>query len=518
MKRLDELTQLAIDGILSSSEEAELQSMLAGDPEARTRYHNLIEVEIALRGLDERLDVSEAVMARLATWVAVPLSVLPDPLPTMPRKAPGDIEGKVERWTLRLIIPVAAAAAITLAFALFHDRTDFEAPTLAAAEGVAVLREGKDTTDPKPSLRSGDRIVVGKNATGTLTYRDQTRIQLSEASEVRVDSDPARGGEQSKSLELLAGTLAAVVEAQPEDQPLIVKTPHAVAVVRGTQFELTAGSAHTRLEVTEGRVDFFTAGSTRPAVVTAGTFAVADSAAGAMIPSVRPMRRTDGLVAFYSFEEGAGGIVHDRSGHGEPLDLVLSGAGAEPLEWLPGGGVRFEKKGHLASRGPATKIYEASRVSGELTVEAWIEAAPSVGSGPARIVTFSRASERLNFMIGQGTSKGDPEKRFVVRLRSSGTVSDWQTPVGSASGELNHLVLTREKAGRESLWLDGAKVAEREAGGTLDAWLGDLSLAIGDDPGGENRKWRGVCHLVAIYDRVFTPAEVARHFEAGVGR
>src|SRR5690606_14912454 len=158
-------------------------------------------------------------------------------------------------------------------------------------------------------------------------------------------------------------------------------------------------------------------------------------------------------------------------GRGEPLDLVLSGAGAEPLEWLPGGGIRFGEKGHLVSRGPASKIFEASRASGELTVETWVEAAPSVGLGPARIVTLSKASERLNFVIGQGTIKGDTEKRFVVRLRSANTLSDWQTPAGSASGGLVHLVLTREKEGRERLWLDGTMVSEREAGGSLDAWF-----------------------------------------------
>lgn len=514
MNRLDELTQLAIEGALSTAEEAELDWLLASDAAVRVRFQGLLDTEIALRGLDERLDLSDAVMARLDGRTILPFS---EPLPpTVAEKARMvSLESKVERWTLRLVIPLGAAAAITLAFALFHDRTDFEAPALTVTGLVRVAGENGADALPDRPLRSGDVIRVPEGASGMLTYRDETRIELASRTEVRLDSDPARGGENSKSFELLAGTLAAEVASQPSEQPLVVRTPHAVAVVRGTRFTLKAEDDRTRIEVSEGRVDFFAHGATSAAVVTAGRFAEADPAAGAVAPRVRPLRATDGLLALYTFEEGSGGTVRDRSGHGEALDLTLSGAGADPLEWLPGGGIRFGKKGHLATREPAAKIIDACRKSDALTVEAWVEAAPSVGSGPARIVTLSLASEKLNFTLAQGMIKGDPEKRYVARLRSSKTVADWLAPEGSASGGLVHLVLVRESGGRETFWLNGERIGERDAGGSLDAWHDGLPLAIGDDPGGEKRAWRGACHLVAVYDRALLPKEVTRHHETG---
>lgn len=515
MNRLDELTQLAIEGAFSAGEEAELDRLLASDAAARVRFQDLLDTEIALRGLDERLDLSDAVMARLGERKIVAFSQT-TPTTVSGAEKKDSIESKVESWTLRLIIPVAAAAAITLAFALFHDRTDFEAPALAIAGAVSVADRGGRETAPDRPLRAGDLIRVPVGASGTLSYRDETHVELGSGTEMRLESDPARGGEKSKAFDLLAGSFAAEVSSQPGGQPLVVRTPHAVAVVRGTRFTLVTKDDRTRLEVSEGRVDFFAHGAAGPAVVTAGRFAEADPAAGALVPTVRPLRATDGLLALYTFEEGEGVTVRDRSGRGKPLDLTLSGAGANPVEWLPGGGVRFGKKGHLATREPAAKIIEACRESDALTVEAWVEAASSVASGPARIVTLSLASEKMNFTLAQGRSSGDPEKRFVARLRSSKVVDDWSSPPGSAVvGTLSHLVLVREAGGRETFWLNGERIGERDSGGSLEEWHDGIPLAIGDDPGGENRAWRGACHLVAIYDRALTPVEVARHHEAG---
>jgi len=79
MKRLDELTQLAIEGSLSADEEAELERLLASGTVVKRRFQELIDTEIALRGLDERLDLSDAVMARLSGRAMPPLSVLPAP-------------------------------------------------------------------------------------------------------------------------------------------------------------------------------------------------------------------------------------------------------------------------------------------------------------------------------------------------------------------------------------------------------------------------------------------------------
>lgn len=517
MSRLDELTQLAIEGALSSTEESELETLLSADAEARRRYEGLIDVEIALRGFDERLDVSDAVMARLATKVAPPLKPVPGPKPSN-SPIPESIESKVDRWTLRLVVPTTLAAAVILFFALIHDLERFEAPAFSARGEVSVLRDGKPVSDSgKRNLHVGDRVVVSPEGSGELAYEDATRLSLEGGTELRLEARTELAGENSKTLELIAGTLTAEVSPQPEEQPLVVKTPHAQAVVRGTRFVLNSGERLTRLEVTEGRVDFLATGSRQPAVVTAGNFAEAGdpSASPGATPVVRPLRSSLGLLALYTFKEGSGTAVRDQSGVDDPLDLHLAGRNADPLQWLPGGGIRFGGNGYLVSKESALKIIQKCRATEEITVEAWVE--PSAeADGPARVVTLSQGSSRLNFMLGQGTSKGDPNKQFVTRIRSSSEVNDFPAPPGSAAGGLVHLVLTRDRAGQERIWVNGTPVAQRDAGGSLNAWHDNLPLAIGNDPEGEDRPWRGSCFFVAIYDRPLSDEEVKANHAWGI--
>ncbi len=517
MSRLDELTQLAIEGALSSEEGSELDTLLSSDAEARRRYEGLIEVEIALRGFDERLDVSDAVMTRLGVRSAPHLEPLASPPPS-DFVSPDSIDRKVDRWTLRLLVPTTLAAAFVLFLALIHDPDRFEAPALSVRGEVSVLRDGKPVSDRgKRNLHVGDRVVVSPEGSSELAYEDSTRVSLAGGTELRLEARTELAGQKSKTLELIAGTLTAEVSAQPAEQPMVVKTPHAEAVVRGTRFVLNSGEHRTRLEVTEGRVDFLATGTRQPAVVTAGNFVEAGdgSHAPGATPVVRPLRSQEGLLALYTFKEGSGTVVRDRSGHDAPLDLHLAGKNADPLQWLAGGGVRFGANGYLVSRESALKIIETCRETQEVTVEAWIE--PSAGAdGPARVVTLSKGSSRLNFMLGQGTPKGDPKQQFVTRLRSSTEVEDFPAPPGTAAGGRVHLVMTRDRSGLERIWVNGAPVAQRNAGGSLETWHHDLPLALGNDPGGEDRPWRGACFFVAIYDRPLSREEVEANHAWGI--
>lgn len=511
MSRLDELTQLAIEGALSSTEESELEAMLAGSEETRRRYQELLDVEIALRGFDERLDVSEAVMARLEKKAVPKLVALPKPRPKPAELVAKDrFEGRVERWTLRMVVPATLVAAIVLVFALIQDPDGFEAPALASSSGdVSVMRHGKAILKPdRRTLQAGDRVVVSSEGGSELAYGDATRVSLGGGTELRLRARSERSGESSKTLELIAGTLTAKVSAQPSEQPLVVKTPHAEAVVRGTRFTLNSGGDRTRLEVTEGRVDFFPAGSGEPAEVSAGHFVEASGSEDAVaLSAVRPLRSHEGLLALYTFEEGTGRVVRDRSESGEPLDLHFTGKGSDSPRWLPGGGIRIEGGGYLASREAARKIIEECRESGELTVETWIE--PSLEAfGPSRVVTLSLASARLNFLLGQGTTRRGEDDRFVARVRSSNEVENFLAPARSAAGGRSHLVLTRDRKGAERIWLNGKAVAERDAGGSLETWHDGLPLAIGNDPGEEARLWRGACFFAAIYDRALSAEEI----------
>ena len=91
------------------------------------------------------------------------------------------------------------------------------------------------------------------------------------------------------------------------------------------------------------------------------------------------------------------------------------------MEWLTGGGLAIRGDVVIASASPATKIIEASKASGELTIEAWIKPATTLQSGPARIVTLSRDPQQRNFTLGERLWDKQPTDVYDVRLRTTTT-------------------------------------------------------------------------------------------------
>jgi hypothetical protein len=120
-----------------------------------------------------------------------------------------------------------------------------------------------------------------------------------------------------------------------------------------------------------------------------------------------------GALVQYDFREGAGQIVRDTSGVGTPLDLPIEDVSA--VEWLAGGGLRIVKPTQIASESPATKVIQAVKRSGALTIEAWLRPADTVQAGPARIVTVSRDMSARNFTLGQRADV------YEVRFRTAAT-------------------------------------------------------------------------------------------------
>lgn len=103
--------------------------------------------------------------------------------------------------------------------------------------------------------------------------------------------------------------------------------------------------------------------------------------------------RPDGLVALYTFEEGDGSVIRDRSGVGPPLDLAIEETA--DVRWLNGGGIAIDAQVSIASAVPATKILQPVVQSGAVTIEVVLSSSNANLFGPARIVTISEF--RQNF-------------------------------------------------------------------------------------------------------------------------
>ena len=229
-----------------------------------------------------------------------------------------------------------------------------------------------------------------------------------------------------------------------------------------------------------------------------------------------PPRVNSGLQVLYTFEEGSGTTVHDVSGVGSPLDLTVEDEAA--VAWMPAGGLSINSSTIVSSAVAATKIINAGKGSNEISIEAWVKPANTTQgpSSPVRIVTLSDVldgAHKRNFTLGQ------KEDTYDVRLRTTATDENGIPSLTAGTvntDELSHVVYTRDTSGVARLYVNGVEVGSRsDITGDFSNWSDDFRFALANEFG-VDRTWLGELHLVAIYSRALSPAEVIQNFEARV--
>jgi hypothetical protein len=216
-----------------------------------------------------------------------------------------------------------------------------------------------------------------------------------------------------------------------------------------------------------------------------------------------------GLQALYQFHEGAGDKVHDVSGIGEPLDLSIENPAR--VKWLPGR-LLVQASTRIRSAGPATKIIEAVKASGELTIEVWIKPQHGEQRGPARIVSLSDNPSRRNVTLGQQGHTCD------VRLRTTTTnengLPSTTAPAESLNINLTQIVFVRHADGMARIFIDGQARVKRHVGGQLSNWSDSFAFLLGNEASGD-RPWLGEFQLVAIFSQALSDDEVLQNFKIG---
>jgi len=219
-------------------------------------------------------------------------------------------------------------------------------------------------------------------------------------------------------------------------------------------------------------------------------------------------REGQGLLALYDFTEGSGQRVSDRAGHSEPMHLRIEHP--DRVRWNEDS-LTVTGKTRIRSAGPAARVSEAIRASGESSIEAWITPANKTQEGPARIVTISRNSQNRNVTLGQ------EKAAFNVRFRTTETSANGEpsTSLGGLQTKLTHLVFTTNRKGEAVLYRDGKEASRKQIGGVPSNWNAKDAFALANELSKDDRAWLGTYHLVALYDRDMRPEEVRAHFEAG---
>lgn len=209
-----------------------------------------------------------------------------------------------------------------------------------------------------------------------------------------------------------------------------------------------------------------------------------------------------GLEALYTFEEGKGDTVRDRSGKSDPFNLKISDSSA--VEWGEGR-LTVEKPVLISSEGPAKRLTDAIKKTRAISIEIWITGANTEQKGPARIVSLSSGPSERNFTLGQDAD------RFEVRFRTARTdrngLPGLSSPNGSVEPRLTHIVYTREAKSRAAIYINGRETEFHNNGGSLGNWNGDFHLALANETT-KDRPWKGTFHFVAIYSRALDPKEI----------
>ena len=238
-----------------------------------------------------------------------------------------------------------------------------------------------------------------------------------------------------------------------------------------------------------------------------GTVVLARPTATAVAPAVQ--RVAAGLQVLYTFQEGNGDRIYDRSGSASPLDLIIRDVNA--VGWSATG-LSVNSPTLISSEESATNIIDACQASQSLTIESWITPANQTQSGPARIITLSQDASSRNFTLGQDGAN------LEVRVRASSTNQNGMpsSVLGAniVDAEQMHIVYTLDASGASALFVDGVLTVNGSRSGLFTNWNREYKLALANELTVE-RGWLGVYHLVAVYCQALDANEINQNFAAG---
>ena len=218
-------------------------------------------------------------------------------------------------------------------------------------------------------------------------------------------------------------------------------------------------------------------------------------------------------IALWEFKTGTGGTAFDTSGVEPAIDLQFSG----DVQWFGGWGVTINDGKLQGSTTASRKLHDMILATGEYTVEAWV--IPSnVAQEEARIVSYSAGLDSRNFTLQQTLYNYDYLQRTSETDANGNPQLSTPDDDEVLQATLQHVVVTSSPVDGRAIYVNGEVVStpDVQAPGSLADWDDTFALVLGNEVSSD-RLWQGTLRMVAVHNRVLTPAQVFQNFDVGVG-
>lgn len=404
---------------------------------------------------------------------------------------------------LKSALAISAALLVAAVIAgpwLLKSGSEAVAKVVEVQGSPTVVQDGENVALKNGvAIITGERVTTPPNSAVTLEYADKSRITIAGGSIVELETGIDAG---AKLVAIEHGEVRASVMPQKR-AAMTLTTPHARAIVLGTELRLTVGERDTKLDVTKGKVLLDRLADGQSVLVEASQYAVASADVLHVRTLAWPDRRED-LVYLYTPLETFGqhrplmAARNPLSGNLRQTDLEPRGSAVLNEFTL----AHDLSGGYLISEAAGADIVAVCRAKSELTLEAVFSPAAHDADGRQRIVALGDDGVVANWML---TQEGH-ELVFSLRPDAANGPVTLRFEPRSTSGPV-HIAITYGR-GLLTAYQNGKKVATQQvASGSFSTWS-EGPLSVGADAHGRS-VWKGEVEAIALHGRSLSDEEIA---------
>ena len=212
----------------------------------------------------------------------------------------------------------------------------------------------------------------------------------------------------------------------------------------------------------------------------------------------------NGLIGYWSFDEGSGITANDSSGNGNNGTLVNG-----PI-WTPG-----EIAGALSFDGVDDYVSFASQAQSTISISAWVYAQATPGNVFPRIIDMPGY---VLFLPEPSNPKSNPASLGFLSRRSDRD-GEWDTPANTmAYNSWNHVAVVYDSSSTSNnadLYINGVKQTISKINPPRGTQTSNEGEGIIGNHIPLNRGWDGLIDELRIYNRALSAAEIVSLYDQG---